>query len=178
MATYMGGPYLSFPKGAKRSATFQELNGACAAAQALLGDGYVLQLEAISEGGIRFVDWPGKQAYGYKSVRFLSLAARTSNGKTTKSWPWLRDGEVAGTAEYVASVAASTFGPDDINKFYTVLKAFYGAPVFTTTEIQAVMSSLASCYEGSKIRKMPSTRTLQRNFKTHDHPDLTTPRVF
>ena len=162
MANYTEGPYLSFPKGATRSATFRQLQDACAAAQAILGDGYLLQPEAITNGGFCFVDWPGKRVDAYKSVRF-----------DFENWPWLRDGVVDGDANYIAEVAASTFGPVWGNQIPTLLKAFYGAPVFTTTELQAVMSSLASCYQGCRIVKMPSNRALQRDFnKNKTSPSL------
>ena len=163
MANYVNGPYLSLTKGAVRSATFQQIQDACAAAQAKLGDGYVLQPEAITDGGFKFVDWPGKKGGAYKSVRF-----------DFQNWPSLRDGEVFGSAEYVAEVGrlklkAYPHG----NKIYTLLKAFYGAPVFTTTELEAVMSALAACYEGCTIKKMPSNAKLLRDFKQNRrHPEL------
>ena len=169
MANYMDGPYLKFPKGAVRSVTFQQLQDSCVSAQAELGDGYVLQPEAITEGGICFVDWPGKRGDGYKTVRFINLGG---------PWPELRDGEVFGSVEYIAKTATSTFGPERGNSLYTLLKAFYGAPVFTTTELQAVMSSLASCYEGCKIVRMPSNSKLQRNFKDNKHSNIAKSRSY
>lgn len=163
MANYIDGPYLSFPKNALRSATFKQLQDACVVAQEILGDGYVLQPESISHGGISFVDWPGKRVDAYKSVRFEFM-----------NWPWLRDGEVDGDDNYIAEVAALTFGPHRHgNKITTLLKAFYGAPAFTTTELRAVMSSLASCYEGCKIVRMPSNSKLQMDFnKNKINPSL------
>jgi hypothetical protein len=164
MANYTVGPYLFFPKGAARSATFQQIKGACTSAQEMLGDGYVLQPEAITEGGICFVEWPGKRRGEFKTVRFITLGG--------SRWPNILNGEVSGTDEYVAGVAEDTFGPDRDNKIATLLKAFHGAPVFTTTELWAVMSSLALCYEGCRIMRMPSNIKLQRNYKAHKTTNL------
>ena len=77
----------------------------------------------------------------------------------------LRDGEIFGNAEYAAEVETQTFGPESGNKLTTLLKAFYGAPAFTTTELQAVMSSLALCYENSRVGGVPNDKKLQNNFE-------------
>jgi len=146
---------LYFPKGSTRSATFQQLEDACVAAQAKLGDGYVL-VPDYGEG-VEFFDWPNKRGSGYKTVRFLSFIG--------EDWPCIRDGEVFGTDSYVAEAKGREFGPKNGNRITTRLKAFYGAPVFTKTELDAVMSSLASCYDGCKIIRMPSNAKLQKYFK-------------
>lgn len=90
----------------------------------------------------------------------------------TDNWPMLRDGEIFGNAEYAAEVETQTFGPESGNKLTTLLKAFYGAPAFTTTELQAVMSSLALCYENSRVGGVPNDKKLQNDFERNRESQL------
>lgn len=159
MANFMDGPSLYFPKGSKRSATFQQIQDACVAAQAKLGDGYVLKLKNVS-CGFQFIDWPNRRGHGFKVVNFYGLVGR---------WPCTQDGEghypeVLETDSHVAETADFEFGPWRRIRIKTFLRAGKGAPVFTTTELDAIMSSFASCYDGCMITKMPSDAKLQKDF--------------
>jgi hypothetical protein len=153
MANFMDGPSLYFPKGSKRSATFKQIQDACVAAQAKLGDGYVLKLRN-SRCGFQFIEWPNRRGHGFKVVDFFGLVGR---------WPRTEDGEVLETDSDVAETAGLQFGPWRRKRITTFLKS-KGAPVFTRTEIDAIMSSFASCYDGCMITKMPSDAKLKKDF--------------
>ena len=74
MAHYLHGPQLRFVKKACIHTTIGQIRHACDAATRQLGEGYALEPEGISEGGVIFTCWPGKNdSTSYKSVRFHGL---------------------------------------------------------------------------------------------------------
>lgn len=152
MANYMNGFSLNFPTGAARRASFRQIQQACAEANERLGSDYVLELEAIKEGGVKFVAWPGKKPGQYKSIRIYF-----GYGK----WPWITNGEAA------EEDRDRELGPDTRNRLGVFLKAFYGASAFSRVEVVAVAEALQSCYPGSRLVRVPSEASLRRNYKSN-----------
>lgn len=103
--------------------------------QKLLGPGYVLDLEPITEGGIVFRNWPGKDPEdksAYKSIRlcFPPFAwPRIEPEKTLLEWA--RD-------ETVILPCKSEYGIK--KEWNTFLKAYCGAPCWTLDELNALSS--------------------------------------
>ena len=78
--------------------------------------GYRFRVEPISGGGIEFVDWPGRESENsYKTIRFSS----------SRGFPYCGPDTPDETQFYL-----SQFG-----KIHFFLKAFDGAPSFTTDEL-------------------------------------------
>ena len=112
-----------------------------------LGEGYRLEPEPISEGGVQFIAWPGKVGdKPYKSVRFCGL----------RNWPLLTSDFCDDTTIHLESSQGSL-------GFF--LKAFYDAPPFTVRELTAVTAAIASCFTGSSVEKMPSADRLARAYR-------------
>ena len=152
MANYMSGFELRFPTGASRLASFRDIQEACAKANERLGSGYVLEPEAITEGGFSFVSWPGKQPGQYKCVRFYFAVGK---------WPSITNGEAA------EKDMDRQLGPDTRNRLDTHLKALYGAPAFTRAEVVAVAEALHACFPGSRLVCVPSEARLRNDYKSN-----------
>ena len=155
MAHYLHGPELCFGRKVPASTTLGRIRRACGVAMEQLGEGYVLEPEGISEGGVVFASWPGKKDRGaYKSVRFHGL----------RNWPFLQDTSDDTPIELDGSRTHLDF----------FLKAFYGAPPFTVHELAAVASAIADCFADASVKKMPSADVLRRAYASarRDIPDL------
>lgn len=147
MAHYMHGPQLGFGEDADRQTTLRTIREACIAAARELGEGYRLEPEPISEGGVQFTAWPGKVGdKPYKSVRFCGL----------RNWPLLTSDFCDDTTIHLESSQGSL-------GFF--LKAFYDAPPFTVRELTVVTAAIASCFAGSSVEKMPSADRLARAYR-------------
>ena len=156
MANYMRGPHIKFPKKASRDAHYNAIRNACVIASSELGDGYNLKPEPITEGGILFVDWPGKKENnkGYKSVRL------------NMRWLWIN--EDGSPSNSLNNNPDAPVGPNSYNdRMCTFLKAFYGAPCFTRTELNAVCNALSNCFPGSKVVLMPTDASLQKDYQSN-----------
>lgn len=105
----------------------------------IFGNEYIFEPEPISEGGIVFKEWPGKQKTHYKSFRL-----RCNNGK----WPHINENVIKEWTEKESFVIWHGEGTK-IN-LGSYLKAFYGAPKWTKDEIYKFTVALA---EGGIILK-------------------------
>lgn len=107
---------------------------------AKLGPGYVLDLEPITEGGIIFRSWPGKDPEKnkkqYKTIRFNCA---------DRKWPMiepdvtLRDWNLPGERDVVV-YPSEVYGVGQM--IHTFLKAYYGAPCWTLKELNALSAVL------------------------------------
>ena len=144
MAHCIRGPVLSIGRGAATQTTLGCIRAACRAAAEQLGTGYAIEPEAICEGGVRFACWPGKaDDDSYKSMRFHGLYG----------WPLLNGNACDATPLHVEDARLDFF-----------LKAYYGAPPFTVSELEAVASAVAGCFAGSTVERMPSAVALERAY--------------
>lgn len=150
MANYTSGFSLHFPPRAERLASFRRIRLACAEANERLGSDYVLEPEAIVEGGVNFAVWPGKQPGQYKCVRIFFHVGK---------WPWIKNGEAD------EEDMNRKLGPDERNRLDTKLKALYGAPAFSRAEVVAVAEALQACFPGSRLVRVPSEASLRRDYK-------------
>ena len=146
MAHYIHGPELDFGRDALTQTTLGDIRAACSAAAKELGEGYTLEPEPISEGGVLFTSWPGKIGEKpYKSMRFGGLGG----------WPLLTDDICDKITIHVARRERLRF----------FLKAFYSAPPFTVRELTVVATAISSCFAGSTVKKMPSATHLARAYR-------------
>lgn len=107
------------------------------------------QPEGITEGGILFKFKDSTQPEWYKSVR---LCVNSVNTKGT--WDWITD-----------NYLSEWTGSNDIIfrkncKFYTFLKSFYGAPLFTIEELKI----WEDCFRQIgivKVGRYPSKKSLK-----------------
>ena len=95
--------------------TFREFKEMCKQLAEEL-PGYRFAPEAIGDGGLEITDWPGKKPHEYKSFRLLAT-----------NYPWISD-KTPDTASF--NVYSDT-------GLFITLKAFYGAPRFNVSELQA-----------------------------------------
>lgn len=96
------------------------------------GGGYVFRPEPISEGGVEMINWPGKIAGAYKTVRFHFQA----HG----GWPQIDgDGVLEKWRREQAVVIWHNSGAFRGSLF---IKAFDGAPCWTKAEINIVLEAL------------------------------------
>ena len=117
-ATYKEGPkYNASPDGF----IFEDVVKTCAKLEELM-PGCKFAPEAIREGGIEMIDWPGKTK-GYKSIR-LGI----------ENWPWLTDG----TPNVSGVKLEQRYKNLPEGQFATYLKAFDGAPGWKKDEIDTV----------------------------------------
>jgi hypothetical protein len=115
------------------------------------GPGYSFAPEAISEGGILFTDWPGRQEGEYKTLRIQLF-------KSAIAWPYISDTTLT---EWRAGLETIIF-LKGFNKYLegrTFLKAFHGAPCWTLAELRsfrdAFLRAGISC-----LKKLPSEKSL------------------
>ncbi len=83
--------------------------------------------EGITEGGIEWTAWPGKEPKMYKTIR-LGVDGPVR-------WPWI-SGDEAVSEEWRRAPDETLLARD---KYYTFLKAFYGAPKWTREEVETIM---------------------------------------
>lgn len=91
----------------------------------VFGTGWVFALEPVTNGGIQIVDWPGREAGMYKTLRFASMGV-----EDTIHWPWIEHDSIKQwehSSELIV-VCKCAFG--------TVLRAEGGAPPWTLREVE------------------------------------------
>lgn len=146
-------PNLSFSL--NRPYTTREFAQLCDAIRIKTDYTFVVRPDPITEGGIKFIDWPGKTESMYKTIRF-HLA------KGVARWPWINETTYDKWKD-PAIPAENIFIPDEdehtckyLNmqppsrkktnvpeiRFSFCLKAFHGAPCFTPSEIMIVARCL------------------------------------
>jgi hypothetical protein len=115
------------------------------------GPGYSFAPEAISEGGILFADWPGRQEGEYKTLRIQLF-------ESGSAWPYISDTTLT---EWRAGLETIIFRKG-CNKYLqggTFLKAFHGAPCWTIAELRSFRDAFAhagiTCLE-----KLPTEKSL------------------
>lgn len=117
------------------------------------GAGYRFTPEAITEGGILFVDWPGRREGEYKTLRICLHGSG--------DWPWVSDLTLD---EWRTGPEVVLWRIDrDLNRFLeggTFLKAFYGAPCWTPVELRRFRDAFLAA--GVKcLKKIPSAKKLR-----------------
>lgn len=133
--------------------TTHDIAKVCKDISKTLGKGYCIIPEPISEGGLLWLNYPGKKAGEYKSMRLGCC-----NGS---NWPIITDWTETGAdtwlnqpAEILSSVDVKyLFGkkvqPKKLSIFF---KAFYGAPVFTVHEISTIQDAFDNVNIPIKIK--------------------------
>ncbi len=97
------------------------------------GDGYVFELEQITEGGIQMTSWPEKKdlANALKTLRFeLGCKGPVIKSDTLERW------------RNEPSIAIWTAKRDEKLKGAIGLKAMQGAPCWTKREVSLIMDAL------------------------------------
>jgi len=148
----------------------------CTQLEKSFGEGYSFVPEAITEGGILMLSWPGCTKGQYKSIRFHRY-------RGTGSWPWLahasdliKNRHSWATKDAVIIWSADT-GPYANGRksqrlvLQTYLKAMYGAPCWTKAEVRKLADAFES--EGFTCTRVKSVKQLK---KVDPHGRLTTPR--
>jgi hypothetical protein len=137
MRTYCFGYHLKL----NQDVTFGCIRRVCASLNVAFGPGHEFVPEAITEGGIKWVNWPGKTEGMYKTMRFQT---------EVNAYPAMHDPDGTNVAdEYVAYPKVSK-----VTKLATVLKAFGDAPMWTMKELRVFAASLES---EAGLKAMPST---------------------
>ena len=71
-------------------------------------------------------------------------------------------------APQLIQILHAPVGPNSYNdRMCTFLKAFYGAPCFTRTELNAVCNAVSNCFPGSKVVNMPTDASLQKDYQSN-----------
>ena len=124
--------------------TFGQLKEMCVLMSQEL-PGYSFSPEKISEGGVEITNWPGKTSErAFKTFRLLS----------TRNYPWVDDS--------TPDDSIFTMPHGDKRYFNVKLKAFYGAPPFTTDEMMAFRNAFENTIfpqNGWRLRAMISATT-------------------
>jgi hypothetical protein len=119
----------------------------------VFGEGHRFTPEGITEGGILWEEWPGKQPNDYKSFRLY-----------IKGWPWVSGGKFPQDAldnrlEPVEHDSqASPWCP---RVFVTYLKAFHGAPTWKAHEIGKFAEAFERVVPYTLCTKYPRKNALQ-----------------
>jgi hypothetical protein len=151
--TYTEGPHILFNKSLTKNdyvLLCKELNTKFNDYFKCKNDEYQFEPEAITEGGICFVNFPGKTSKMYKSMRH-SLYEREYNPLVTFrnnfKWPII-DPNVMDIwdEDYSELIGKGYYG-------FTFLKAFYGAPVWTLDEINLFQQVMKKY--GVKLTHLP-----------------------
>jgi len=134
--TYTLGPVVVF----HRAFTTNDVVRLCDELTASFGPGHVFDPEAITEGGIIMRAWPGKARGQYKTFRF-SLRG------TPVLWPLIDEG----TLDRWRLLPPKVVYSKGLQPLF--LKAFHGAPCWTTEELRI----LRGCFEriGFRVRGRP-----------------------
>ena len=135
--------------------TTRRLDRLCACLSRELGA--VIVPEAITEGGLLYESWPGKESGQYKTIR-LSSSMRVDR------WPWIVENQLAIWAgqpdriifrdvntlipSAMEATAQQVLGGQHNHPLFmpkrvwqkTFLKAFGGAPCFTMAELETIMA--------------------------------------
>ena len=118
-------------------------------------DGYKFVPEPISEGGIRFEDWPGKTQEMYKSFRFKNY--NSCKGQ----WPWIDENPrdtLNKWREKEPQIIWEHPPKRIVLNCSSYLKAFHGAPVWTIEETEKFKTAFRNV--GIKCQK-PVVRNLK-----------------
>ena len=114
----------------------------CRSLEERFGEGNVFEPEAIGDGFIKWVDWPGK--YGERPYKCMR---QFGDGSIGCKWPWVP-----------SDVMTTWVGNDEIalepGKFVTFLKAFRTAPGWTDAELHIFKECLEE--GGFKVKRIPS----------------------
>lgn len=97
------------------------------------GPGYSFEPEPITEGGIKMTNWPGKTETQFKTFR-IQIVQGTGN------WPIIYPNQLD-TWKHGDEV---TIWSGDKIKGHTCLKAFFGAPCWTTKELDHFLFAMAA----------------------------------
>ena len=116
----------------------------CEQLETSLGPGYKVRPEPIIEGGVYFVDYPGKGADHYKSMRF-----------DLRGYPYVADTTLDEWKEGPERVLCR-----NVKGMLTKLKALYGAPLWTLRELDIVRDSLSRLGIKVYVRSRPKARQL------------------
>jgi hypothetical protein len=105
--------------------------------EAQFGEGFRFVPEAITEGGLELVAWPGAHIDGaYKAMRF-----RVSSG--AGEWPWITNATLSQWRTQGASVIWEPLGGKRTVEGTLFYKAFTGAPCWTRAELEKVKAAFA-----------------------------------
>lgn len=126
------------------------------------GDGWSFEPEPIHEGGIEVVNWPGKEGKQYKAMRLCKTRGMNYD---QMPWPWIKDtwrerwtivdkNDILFIGDVKAKRPLREWNS-------TVLKAFYGAPAWTSEELGKIEKVFAKFnievnYKGSCVRRQPN----------------------
>ena len=116
------------------------------------GPGNEFRPEPIGNGFLIWAQWPGKDAEGYKCMRLFA------DRDQSYRWPWIHQDVMEDWKE----------NPDIVipkGKYYTFLKAFHTAPMWTQDELKRVKECLE--LHPTKAGPIPSQKKL--DFK-RSHP--------
>ena len=120
--------------------TCADIAQVCVDLEEAFGAGHVFAPEPITEGGIRWYQWPGRREGAYKTFR-IRFTASTCGGV----WPYVLSGTpqevvaawLARDDDEIASPSPTRRRPTPRKHWAPVmLKAFYGAPQWTRGELE------------------------------------------
>jgi hypothetical protein len=135
MATTPNGAYTYTSIGdwcCARAFTTHDAASICLEFAQRLGPGHVIIPEAIREGGLLWLEWPGKQAGQYKTARF-AVGGPMGNWQ----WPRIQHPDRADRVQDWLAAPPVAISPEyGVESGAFFLKAFYGAPVWTLAELQ------------------------------------------
>ena len=126
----------------------------CRSLETRFGDGNVFKPDAIGNGFIHWVSWPGKtEDPAYKCIRQCPR-------DTDNEWPWVNQ-----------DAMTSWVGNQEValepGRYDTVLKAFFDAPAWTADELRVVRRCLGEVginvmlAEVTKKRKRAASRGIK-----------------
>jgi hypothetical protein len=173
--THSIGPYFF-----KRVVTTEDVFNLCVELEATFGPGYVFLPEPITEGGILMESWPGKLPEHYKSMRFHAKKPECFE-RINGRWPIIDQNNPSRTLEDWGSSNPEVIWKDErevINQYGsgrgktkfalgsgvwldTFLKAYYGAPCWTVSELSLV----AACFEKVGFERIKKGKLLPQGAK-------------
>ncbi len=113
---------------------------------------YLFKPEAIDEGGIQMVNFPQKTAKMYKTFRH-HINLGTSGNYIQVNWPWITEESLKKWKD------SNDLLIPEKSRATTVLKAFYGAPIWTLKELKIFKEILSEF--GIKCVNCPKARDLK-----------------
>ena len=127
LSTYCYGPLL-LPIGNKKTLTTHDIVNLCNFLNSDIGfgPGFLFEPEPITEGGIKWKNWPGKTSDQYKTLRFHIFNRKGQ-------WPFIPSSILHQWSEEEDKVI---FHDLDLAKNGTFLKALDGAPQWTLDELK------------------------------------------
>lgn len=130
----------------------------CIALENEFGDGYLFVPEAITEGGIEVADWPGRRSdEEYKTFRFSQQEGEFG------CWPSFTETPTATLTAWWTDDARVIFPLDREKKNSargSLLKSFYGAPVWTVAELRKVAAAFEAVGLDCVRSTIPGARKL------------------